>query len=105
SSVPTCAQQCTHLCPAVRPPVPPSSVTTCAQNSATHLCPPTCAHQCYPPVHISAAQQFCQSVPPSVPSSAASQCPAVMSVSATYQYPLSVSPISATNQCRISVPP
>ncbi|CAI9577452.1 unnamed protein product, partial [Staurois parvus] len=29
---PTCAQQCAHLCPAMHPPVPPSSVTTCAQK-------------------------------------------------------------------------
>ncbi|CAI9570320.1 unnamed protein product, partial [Staurois parvus] len=66
-------------------------------SSATHLCPavpPICAH---PPVPSTV-----------LPVSAASQCPAVMSVppiSAVYQYPLSVSPISATNQCRISVPP
>ncbi|CAI9544346.1 unnamed protein product, partial [Staurois parvus] len=51
---PTRAQQCTHLCPAVHPPVP-SSAPTCATlqchlpvpSSATHLCPPvppTCAH-------------------------------------------------------------
>ncbi|CAI9607063.1 unnamed protein product, partial [Staurois parvus] len=46
SSAPTCAQQCTHLCHSAVPP-------TCAQkchlpvpSSATHLCPPTCAHQC-----------------------------------------------------------
>ncbi|CAI9552613.1 unnamed protein product, partial [Staurois parvus] len=55
----SCAQQCAHLCPAMHPPVPPSSVTTCAQQ-CHHLCPvvpPTCAHQCHPPVPISAAQQ------------------------------------------------
>ncbi|CAI9576998.1 unnamed protein product, partial [Staurois parvus] len=54
---PTHAQQCPHLCPAVPPPVPLCSATylcpevppTCA-SSATHLCPPTCAHQCHPPV-------------------------------------------------------
>ncbi|CAI9548605.1 unnamed protein product [Staurois parvus] len=51
---PTYAQQCTLLCPAVRPPVPPSS--------ATYLCPVQC----------------CQSVP----SGCASQCPAVAPVSA-----------------------
>ncbi|CAI9585553.1 unnamed protein product, partial [Staurois parvus] len=33
SNAPTCAQQCAHLCPAVRPPVP-SNAPTCAQ------CPP-----------------------------------------------------------------
>ncbi|CAI9597166.1 unnamed protein product, partial [Staurois parvus] len=101
---PTCAQQCTHLCPAVHPPVPLCSVT--------HLCPevpPTCAHQCHPPVPthqccppvlpvsatISAASQCHQSVP----RGCASQCPAVMPVSAVYQYPSSVSPISAAYQC------
>ncbi|CAI9588953.1 unnamed protein product, partial [Staurois parvus] len=51
---PTCAQQCTHLYPAVHPPVP-SSAPTCATlqchtpvpRSATYLfpaVPPTCAH-------------------------------------------------------------
>ncbi|CAI9622112.1 unnamed protein product [Staurois parvus] len=55
--------------------------------------PPTCAHQCHPPVPISAAQQCCQSVPPSVPSSNASQCHlSVLSISATYQCRLSVIP-------------
>ncbi|CAI9619693.1 unnamed protein product, partial [Staurois parvus] len=34
---PTCAQQCTHLCPAMHPPVP-SNAPTCAQQCA-HLCP------------------------------------------------------------------
>ncbi|CAI9614809.1 unnamed protein product, partial [Staurois parvus] len=46
---PICAQQCTHLYPAVHPPVPLCSVT--------HLCPevpPTCAQQCHPPVPTSA---------------------------------------------------
>ncbi|CAI9580918.1 unnamed protein product, partial [Staurois parvus] len=37
SNAPTCAQQCTHLCPAMHPPVP-SSASTCAQQ-CTHLCP------------------------------------------------------------------
>ncbi|CAI9579588.1 unnamed protein product [Staurois parvus] len=49
----------THLCPAVHPPVPPSS--------ETHLCPavpPTCVHQCHPPVSTSATHQ-CPSVQPS----------------------------------------
>ncbi|CAI9616890.1 unnamed protein product, partial [Staurois parvus] len=86
SSASTCAQQCTHLCPAVRPPVPPSNVTTCAQkchlpvpSSATHLCPPTCAHQC---------------------------SPAVLPVSATsHQCYLSVLSISTHYQCCLSVPP
>ncbi|CAI9553457.1 unnamed protein product, partial [Staurois parvus] len=66
---PTCAQQCTHLCPEV---------------------PPTCVQQCHPPVPINAvlpvsatnqcpavvpvsAQRLCQSVP----SGCASQCLAV----------------------------
>ncbi|CAI9583543.1 unnamed protein product, partial [Staurois parvus] len=44
-----------------------------------------------------------------MPSSVASQCPAVMPVvppnSAVYQYPSSVPPISATYQCCLSVPP
>ncbi|CAI9547790.1 unnamed protein product, partial [Staurois parvus] len=46
--LPTCAQQCTHLCPAVLPPVP---------RSATYLCPavpPTCAQKCHLPVPSSA---------------------------------------------------
>ncbi|CAI9571692.1 unnamed protein product, partial [Staurois parvus] len=47
---PTCAQQCTHLCPAVQPPVPSM--------------PPTFAHPCHPPVPTSATHQCCQSVPP-----------------------------------------
>ncbi|CAI9569261.1 unnamed protein product, partial [Staurois parvus] len=42
--LPTCAQQCTHLCLAVHPPVP-SSAPSYAQQY-THLChlvvPPTC---------------------------------------------------------------
>ncbi|CAI9577655.1 unnamed protein product, partial [Staurois parvus] len=84
--------------PAVHPPVPLCSVT--------QLCPevpPTCAQQCHPPVPT---HQCC---PPVQPSSAASQChhqcPAVMPVSAVYQYPSSVSPISAAYQCCILVPP
>ncbi|CAI9575166.1 unnamed protein product, partial [Staurois parvus] len=68
---PTCAQQCTHLCPAMHPPVSPP-----VPSSATHLCPPTCAHQCHPPcahqcspavLPVSATsqcQRLCQSVPP-----------------------------------------
>ncbi|CAI9552094.1 unnamed protein product, partial [Staurois parvus] len=59
------------------PPVPLCSVT--------HLCPevpPTCAHQCHPPVPTT-----------------------VVPVSAVYQYPSSVSPISAAYQCCILVPP
>ncbi|CAI9541488.1 unnamed protein product, partial [Staurois parvus] len=67
---PTCAQQCTHLCLAVRPPVP-SSAPTCATQqchtpvprSATYLCPavpPTCAHS-----HVStSATHLCPPVPP-----------------------------------------
>ncbi|CAI9544167.1 unnamed protein product [Staurois parvus] len=52
--LPTCAQQCAHLChPVVSPPVP---------RSATYLCPVQC-HQ-------------------SVPSGCASQCAAVPPVSA-----------------------
>ncbi|CAI9535898.1 unnamed protein product, partial [Staurois parvus] len=61
--LPTCAQQCAHLCPAVHPPVS-SSAPTCATQqchtpvprSATYLCPPvppTCAHQCHPSVQPS----------------------------------------------------
>ncbi|CAI9533399.1 unnamed protein product, partial [Staurois parvus] len=50
--------------------------------SATHLCrpavPPTCAQQCHPPVPTHYA---------------------------VYQYPSSVSPISAAYQCCILVPP
>ncbi|CAI9614647.1 unnamed protein product, partial [Staurois parvus] len=56
---PTCAQHSAHLCPAVHPPVPPSSVT--------HLCPevpPTCAQLCHPPVPTSATH-LCPSVQPS----------------------------------------
>ncbi|CAI9574065.1 unnamed protein product, partial [Staurois parvus] len=77
-----------HLCHSAVPP-------TCAQkchlpvpSSDTHLCPPTCAHQCHPPVPTH-------------------QCsPAVLPViSAVYQYPSSVSPISAAYQCCILVPP
>ncbi|CAI9608873.1 unnamed protein product, partial [Staurois parvus] len=34
--LPSCAQQCAHLCPAVHPPIPSSA--------------PTCAQQCHPPV-------------------------------------------------------
>ncbi|CAI9580432.1 unnamed protein product, partial [Staurois parvus] len=40
---PTCAQQCTHLCPAVQPPVP-----TSATHHAAYQCPsvrPISAHQ------------------------------------------------------------
>ncbi|CAI9580396.1 unnamed protein product, partial [Staurois parvus] len=72
---PTCAQQCTHLCPAVHPPVPLCSVT--------HLCPevpPTCAQQCHPPMPT----HLCPPVPPTcahppvLPTSATHQCsPAV----------------------------
>ncbi|CAI9584266.1 unnamed protein product, partial [Staurois parvus] len=67
------AQQC-------HPPVPP----TCAQQ---------CAHLClavHPPVPFSSATYLC---PPSVPSSDASQCHlSVLSISATYQCRLSVTP-------------
>ncbi|CAI9557668.1 unnamed protein product, partial [Staurois parvus] len=94
SRSPTCAQQITHLCPAVHLPVPrsatylcPAVPPTCAHppvpTSATHLCPPTsAAHQCHPPVQ---------------PSSAA--------ISAVCQYPSSVSPLSAASQCCILVLP
>ncbi|CAI9613983.1 unnamed protein product [Staurois parvus] len=56
---PTCAQQCTHLCPAV----PPNCAHPPVPTSATHLCP---------------SMQCCQSVP----GGCASQCPAVAPVSA-----------------------
>ncbi|CAI9551520.1 unnamed protein product, partial [Staurois parvus] len=48
--------------------------------------PPTCAHQCHPPKPIINAQQCCQSVPP---------------ISADYQYPSSVLPISAAYPCHL----
>ncbi|CAI9618009.1 unnamed protein product, partial [Staurois parvus] len=52
---PTCAQQITHLCPAVHPPQCPTlQCHLPVPRSATHLCPPhlcpTCAHQFHPPV-------------------------------------------------------
>ncbi|CAI9577479.1 unnamed protein product, partial [Staurois parvus] len=50
---PTCVQQCTHLCPAVHPPVPLCNVTHLCPEVPPYLCPPvppTCAHQCHPPV-------------------------------------------------------
>ncbi|CAI9575305.1 unnamed protein product, partial [Staurois parvus] len=63
----------------------------------THLCHSavshTCAQKCHPPVP-SSATHLCPAVPPT---SAA--------ISAVYQYPSSVSPISATYQCCILVPP
>ncbi|CAI9541850.1 unnamed protein product, partial [Staurois parvus] len=69
--------------------------------------PPTCTHQCHPPVPSSATHQCCPaSVPrsfcqchPSVPISATHPC----SLSVQYhQCLLSVLPISAANRCCLS---
>ncbi|CAI9565626.1 unnamed protein product, partial [Staurois parvus] len=92
SSAPTCAQQCTHLCLAVRPPVP-SSAPPPVPNSA-----PTCAaKQCHTPV-LRSATYLSPAVPPTcthphVPTSATHLCPP------------SVPPISAVYQCRLSMTP
>ncbi|CAI9597599.1 unnamed protein product, partial [Staurois parvus] len=69
-SVPTTSAhlcpQCNHLCPAVQPPVPPSSAThlchpAVLSRSATYLCqqchPPVPTHQCHSPVSTSATHQ------------------------------------------------
>ncbi|CAI9540669.1 unnamed protein product, partial [Staurois parvus] len=81
-----------HLCPAVRPLALPTCAQQCHTPVPTHLCPPT-----------SAAQQCCQSVPPSVPSSDASQCRlSVPIISVTYQCCILVPPIHATSVLHIS---
>ncbi|CAI9609330.1 unnamed protein product, partial [Staurois parvus] len=112
SSAPSCAQQCTHLCPAVST----SATQKChlpVPSSATHSVPPTCAHQC-PSVQPSSAASQCPAVVPvsaqqlcqSMPNSAASQYLAVPPVSTSSdvsQCHLSVLSISTHHRCRLSL--
>ncbi|CAI9605731.1 unnamed protein product, partial [Staurois parvus] len=66
-----------HLCPAVHLPVPSSALTCATQqchtpvsSNTTHLCPPTCTHQCSPAVLPVSTTSQCPVVVLSMPSSA-----------------------------------
>ncbi|CAI9624711.1 unnamed protein product, partial [Staurois parvus] len=94
---PTCAQQCTHLCPAV----PTSATQQChlpVPKSATYLCPAvplTCAHhQCHLSVLSISTHHQCRLSVPSIRDTSL-----VLPISAAYPCHL----ISAAYQCRLSV--